>query len=54
MADLPNGPLPDVGALKRRVRAILEEAGLVSLTMDTLCERLQDVYKINMKSHVGL
>jgi hypothetical protein len=54
MADLPNGPLPDVGALKSRVRAILEEAGVASLTMDTLCERLRDEYQINMQSHFGV
>jgi hypothetical protein len=42
-----------VGALKSRVRAILEEAGVAGLTMDALCVSLQDEYKINMKSHVG-
>jgi hypothetical protein len=52
MADLPNGPLPDVSALKPRVQAILEEAG-VTITMNDLCERLEAEYNINMKSHVG-
>jgi hypothetical protein len=32
----------------------LEEAGVASLTMDALCERLQDKYQINMKSALNL
>jgi hypothetical protein len=52
MTDLPNGPLPDVNALKPRVQAILEDLG-VAITMNELCERLEDEYKIHMKSHVG-
>jgi hypothetical protein len=51
MTDLPNGLLPEVGALKPRVRAILEVGA--AITMNDLCERLEDEYKINMKSHVG-
>jgi hypothetical protein len=53
MADLPDGPLPNGSALKARVRAILEEVGVAALIADALCERLQDEYKINMKSHAG-
>jgi pyruvate/2-oxoglutarate dehydrogenase complex dihydrolipoamide acyltransferase (E2) component len=52
MTDLPNGPLPDVSALKPRVRAILEEVG-TAISVGELCQRLEGEYKINMKSHMG-
>jgi hypothetical protein len=53
MADLPNGPLPDVSVLKPRVLAILEEVGVASLNMNDLRKRLQGEYKINLKPHVA-
>jgi hypothetical protein len=53
MADLPNGPLPDVRVLKSRVQAILEEVGVDERNMNDLRKRLQGEYKINLKPHVA-
>jgi hypothetical protein len=48
MADLPNGPLPDVSVLKPRVQAILEELGVAS----RLRKRLEAEFNVNMEPHV--